>query len=290
MARQIRDFECGYDNSVGISAEVTAGLDLDFPDAYLHADTMKILARAVKEAEGSDFCLVPFCRTVEAEAMGAHINMGDEKSCPRAGDYICTKIEEVMDLPDIDFSKGRIREVLQAAKELKDEGEVVAVEIAGPFTVLNNIIDARYLFKALRREPEKMYAAMEKLATQSLLYIDEIKKTGADIVIVSDSAGTVNILGPKLMAEVTDNFTHGFVKRMAEKADENIIFLLCPKFAYALVDTDNADIVVHDFGERIDFLEAMLKMKGKAKVAGQACIKNIGASLANGKFRELVLK
>lgn len=290
MARQIRDFKCGYGNSVGISSEVTEGLGLQFPDAYCHADTMKVLARAVKEHDGAGFCLLPFCRTVEAEAMGAHINLGDANSCPRAGDYICTKVEQVMDLPDIDFTKGRISEVLKAAGELKDEGEVVAVEITGPFSMLNNIIDARFLFRALRKEPEKLYAVLEKLADQLLLYVDEIKKQGADIIIVSDSAGAVNILGPKLMAQVADDFTYGFAKRLAAAADENTIFLLCPKFALALIDTDHAEYVVHDFGHRIDFLDAMLQMKGKAKMAGQACIKNIGVSLADGRFKELVLK
>jgi hypothetical protein len=40
----------------------------------------------------------------------------------------------------------------------------------------------------------------------------------------------------------------------------------------------------------VDFLEAMLNMRGKVKFAGQVCIKNIGVTLANGKFQELILK
>lgn len=290
MAVKIRDYQCSYGNSVGISAEITEGLGLEFPDAYQHADTMKILARAIKEHDGAGFCLLPFCRTVESEAMGAKINMGDAKSCPRAGEYICTKIEEVMDLPDIDFTKGRISELLKAAGELKDEGEVVAVEVTGPFTMLNNIIDARFVFKALRKEPEKLYAVLNKLADQLLLYVDEIKKRGVDIVILSDSAGALNILGPKFLAQVTEAFTYGFAKKLEEKADENLIFMVCPKFIYALIDTGHAEYVDYDFGHRVDFLEAMLAMKGKAKFAGQVCIKDIGVSLPTGKFKEMVLK
>lgn len=287
---EIRDFKCGYGNSVGISSEVTAGLGLEFPDAYKHADTMKILARAVKDHDGADFCLLPFCRTVEAEAMGANINLGNESTCPRAGEYCCTTLDEVMALPDIDFSRGRIHEVLVAASELKAEGEVMAIEIPGPLTVLNNIIDARYVFRALRKDPQALYQVMEKIADQLLLYIDEIKKTGTDIVIYSDSAGALDILGPKMLAQVTNDFTYGFVKRMTAKADGGLIILLCPKFAFALLDTDNAETAVHDFGESIDFLEAMLKLKGKVAITGQLCIKQTGVAIANGKFKELVLK
>ena len=44
----IKDFKCTYDNSVGINEEVTSKLNLEFPDAYMHSDTMVILAKALK--------------------------------------------------------------------------------------------------------------------------------------------------------------------------------------------------------------------------------------------------
>ena len=72
--------------------------------------------------------------------------------------------------------------------------------------------------------------------------------------------------------------------------DDSCIFLLCPKFTYAVIDTGFAEMKDHDLEPGIDFLEAMLQMKGKAKIAGQVCIKNIGVKLANGKFREIILK
>ena len=72
--------------------------------------------------------------------------------------------------------------------------------------------------------------------------------------------------------------------------DDSCIFLLCPKFTYAVIDTGFAEMKEYDLEPGIDFLDAMLQMKGKAKIAGQVCIKNIGVKLANGKFREIVLK
>lgn len=290
MVCRIRDFDCGYGNSVGISPEVTADLGLEFPDAYLHASTMKTLARAVREHDGAGFCLLPFCRTVEAEAMGADINLGNADSCPRAGSYICTEIDELMELPGIDFSKGRIHETLRAAGELKAEGDVVAFEIAGPFSLLNNVIDARVLFRALRKQPQNVYAVLEKLACQLLLYVDEIKKRKADIIIVSDSAGAPSILGPKMTEQVVENFACDFVRHLAAKADENTIFLLCPKLVFALIDTGHAEFVSHDLGRRVDYLEALLEMKGTAKLAGQTCIKNIDVELGNGVFEEVIVK
>ena len=52
---EIREYKCTYSNSVGISAEVTSGLGLEFPDAYMHSETMQVLAKAIKEHDGADF-------------------------------------------------------------------------------------------------------------------------------------------------------------------------------------------------------------------------------------------
>ena len=105
---EIKDFQCTYDNSAGINSEVTRGLGLTFPDAYLRGDTMAALSRALKEHDKAAFCELPFCHTVEAEAMGGIINYGNEVTGPRAKEYICTAPEELLDLPEIDFSKGTL--------------------------------------------------------------------------------------------------------------------------------------------------------------------------------------
>lgn len=81
---KIKDFQCTYDNSAGISGEVTKNLGLTFPEAYLHWDTMAALSKALKEFDKAAFCELPFCHTVEAEAMGGIVNYGNEVAGPRA--------------------------------------------------------------------------------------------------------------------------------------------------------------------------------------------------------------
>ena len=99
----IQDFKCTYGNSAGIREAVTNRTNLTFPDAYKHAETMAELAQVLKECDKAPFCELPFCHTVEAEAMGGIINYGNEKTGPRAKEYLCTDIEEILELPAIDF-------------------------------------------------------------------------------------------------------------------------------------------------------------------------------------------
>ena len=287
---KIRDFRCGYSNSVGVSLEVTEPLGLDFPDAYLRRGTMARLSRAVKERDGAGFCLLPFCRTVEIEAMGGSVNMGNANTGPRAGEPICSTVDDLASLPELDCSQGRIREVLEACRLLKQQGEVVCLEVTGPWTMAQNLMDSRKVFKFYRKQPEEMTAALRQLAARLLPYVEQARDAGVDIIMISDSAGTLSILGPKLMERATREITHGFVKQLDELVDGSMVIQLCPKLAYALVDTGCANFRMHELGERVDFLDALLRLRGTVRLAGQTCIKSTGVAIANGRIRELVLK
>ena len=285
----IREYKCTYSNSVGVSAEVTDGLGLEFPDAYMHSGTMQTLAKAIKQHDNADFVLLPFCRTVEAEAMGAVLNYGDANTGPRAKDPICSNMDEVLALPEINFGKMRIHDVLDACAAMKGEGETVCLEVTGPFTILNALMELRLVFKAYRKDRDKMKLVFDKFADQLIRYIEEGKKAGVDVFIFSDSAGALDILGPKFLANAVDDFYDPFLRRVSEVMDDSCIFLLCPKFTYAMVDTGHAELKEYQLEPGIDFLQAMLDMKGKAKIGGQVCIKNVGVKLAHGKFREIVM-
>lgn len=285
----IKDFNCTYDNSAGIRSEVTEGLGLTFPDAYTHCDTMVTLSKVLKEKDKAVICELPFCHTLEAEAMGGIINLGNEIAGPRAGGYVCTDVEEILNLPDMDFTKNRIQETLLACKKLREEGEHVVFEVAGPFTILNVLIDARYVFKGMRKKPEVMEKVFWKLGDQILKYMELVKEYGGDLISYADSSGGVNILGPKMMEAVTVNFTYPFLKKVEQLADDKTMILLCPKTTLALIGTEKAKFVDHQLEEPIGYAQACIHMIGKAHFAGQMCIKNVGYHLNHGIFKEVKL-
>lgn len=286
----IKDFKCTYANSVGISEEVTEKLSLTFPDAYLHWDTMAQVALALKETDGAGFCELPFCHTVEAEAMGGIVNYGNEKTGPRAKEYICTKPEELLELKEMDFSQGRIHEVLLACQHLRKKGENVVLEVAGPFTILNVIIDAKHVFKGMRKQPEIMKEVFWKIGNQLLDYIKEAQKYGVNMISYADSSGGLNILGPKMAEQVVEDFTYEFLKKVEEIVNEDTIVLLCPKTTFALLGTEKCEFVDVKLPEPMRYGEACISMIGKTKFLGQMCIKNINYTLENGIIKSIKLK
>ena len=253
-------------------------------------DTMAKLSRALKEHDNAPFCELPFCHTVEAEAMGGIINYGNEKTGPRAKEYLCTEVEELLKLPEIDYSRGRIHEVLTACRKLREEGEHVVLQVSGPFTILNVLIDARYVFKGMRKKPEIMKEVFWKLGREVLRFIDEAKKYGVDMVSYADSSGGVNILGPKMAEQVVNDFTCEFVKELEKKADDNLLIMLCPKTAFVLLGTEKACFEDVELSAPMRYGEVCIEVIGKVKLTGQMCIKNIQYMLENGKIKAIKLQ
>jgi len=286
---KIADFACTYENAVGIGEEITSGLGLSFPEAYQKAELMVKLAKAGREHNKGVFCELPFCHTLEADAMGAVINMGDETSVPRAGEYLYKKMEELKVLPEIDFTKGRMAETLRACRMLRDEGEHVAIEITGPFAFLNVFMDVKYIFKGLRKEKDAFFEACDHLGRQLIRYIDEAQANGVEVISYADGAGGVNILGEDMAAEVAQRFTYGFVKEAVGHIGDKALLLLCPKTSFALIGTDLAEWRDIPLSGPMRYVEACLEMIGKVKLGGQMCLKNIDFTLSGGTFKELVL-
>ena len=285
----IKDFNCSYDNSVGINEAVTKELNLKFPEAYKYGESMADIAKALKKHDGADFCELPFCHTVEAEAMGGLVNYGNDKIGPRAKEYICTDIEELLELPEIDYSKGRIHEVLLACHHLREQGENVVLEVAGPFTILNVLIDARYVFKGMRKKPEVMKKVYEKFEKEILRYIKEAQKYGVNLISYADSSGGVNILGPKIAEQVVEEFTYPFLKEVETLVGDSAIVLLCPKTTFALLGTSKAEFEDVELEEPMKYGQGCIHLIGKEKFAGQMCIKNIGYRLESKKIKAVKL-
>ena len=283
------DFKCTYDNSIGIYKEITEKMDLQFPEAYKHFDSMAMLSEELKKYDKAVFCELPFCHTVEGEAMGGSINYGDENIGPRAKDYICTTAEEILALPEIDYSKGRISEVLKACKYLREKGENVVLYVSGPFTIMNVLIEPRHIFKIFKKNPEAMKDIFNKFQSEILRFIAEAQKSGVNMISYGDSSGGLNILGPKFSEEVVEMFTYPLLKSMEQSINNETIVLLCPKTTFALLGTDRAEWKDIQLKAPINYAKACIEVIGEAKFVGQMCIKNKEFELKNGIIKTINL-
>jgi uroporphyrinogen-III decarboxylase len=221
--------------------------------------------------------------------MGGIINLGDENIGPRVKDYICTTAKEILDLPEIDYTKGRISETLKACKYLREKGENVVLYISGPFTIMNGLIDPRHIFKIFKKDPEVMKDIFDKFQNEILRFMEEAQKAGVNMISYADSSGGLNILGPKFSEQVVELFTYPLFKKIEKMLGDETIVLLCPKTTFSLLGTDKALWKDIHLEAPIKYSEACIKVIGEAKFVGQMCIKNKQFQLENGVIKTINL-
>ncbi len=86
-------------------------------------------ALEVKKLNRDAFCKLPFCVTIEAEAFGAEVSLNSLYGVPAVARFRYETVEDIPSLPEMDFSAGRVCEVLRAATILHDMGETVILNI-----------------------------------------------------------------------------------------------------------------------------------------------------------------
>jgi uroporphyrinogen decarboxylase len=129
---------------------------------------------------------VMFDLQIEAEAMGCKLNWVDDN--PPA--VISHPVSEGVDLKDIPMptiNDGRIRMVMETAKELRELHPDVALYglITGPFTLALHLLGTD-IFLKLMMEPDYVHELMQFTTRVSNFMADEYIKAGVDVVAIVD--------------------------------------------------------------------------------------------------------
>lgn len=284
------DFKCKPGTDIGgLQEEVIEKINLDFPEAYTRAEDMVVIAKANRETNNFKSCFLPFCHTVEAENLGGNINLGTAKIGPRCGGYVCETKEDLLKLPDYDFTKGRLAETLKAIEMLKADGESISVNVTGPITTLNNLMNPSKIFKIWRKEPELMTSVIDKLKTQILEYIDRAIEAGADIIAYEDPVGALNILGPKFFEAQGRNYSYPFVKEAIDLIGDRATIHVCPKTTYQLLGLELAQWEEIDLDKVMSYEEAYIEYKDRIPATGNICIHNRNVDRTDKKLKVLKL-
>lgn len=264
-------------------------MGLGIPQMYQQAEQMALLSKKMKEIRGDFCCVLPFCHTVEAEALGGSVNYGDEKAGPRAGEAVITSVDHLQKLPMPQLDRGRIFQVLKAARILSDAGETVILNVAGPLSVLNGLADFSLILRAMHKKPEIMEKALGHIEGMLLDYMKKAGEYGVGIISYADPGAGADILGQKLAFKMLSQFTSGFLRKADENLENNILLMLCPKISLAFTSTGYGyfrDVPVKE-GE--SYVQACKRLRGQVRFAGTLCAGDMEKRLSGNCFKELCL-
>ncbi|MDR3540431.1 MAG: uroporphyrinogen decarboxylase family protein [Desulfosporosinus sp.] len=277
------DFKCTGDELERIPEEVIRKTGISLPGAHANKNSMATLARELRKHRGDVLVRVPFCLTVEAEAYGAHIKLGDALNGPRVESYRFASIEEMSNLQSLEFAEGRISEVLDAVGILAEAGEKVVLSVEGPFTILASLIDPLNFYKGLRKDPQRIQEILAVVEEGVIRYSLEGIKRGASIISYGDPVGAIGIVGPKVYREYSGPSSWRIIKGIGEDGGK-VLLHLCGKTSTALEKIEMARSYPIETEGAMTYGQGLLVQLDKATepvMIGHRCIKGSLNKMAN---------
>jgi [methyl-Co(III) methanol-specific corrinoid protein]:coenzyme M methyltransferase len=178
---------------IGI-VEAMEKTDSFWPEAHTDAEKMAILGSSLYELVGLECARIPFCLTVEAEAMGCKVNLGSEDKTPLVMESPFQNASDIK-IPTDFLHNGRIPVVLEALKKLKEKyGDTlpIIVGITGPFTLTGHLLGVEKMVRYMRTKPYEIESALDV----SMEYVNALSEIGPDIICVAEPTSATELINP----------------------------------------------------------------------------------------------
>ncbi|WP_176215481.1 uroporphyrinogen decarboxylase family protein [Sporomusa malonica] len=277
------NFQCKWDSAEVMPVAMLEAVGISFYQAHTERHAMAFVAEEKKRLEGDSICRIPFCVMVEAQAFGANVVIPDNESGPTLRDYRFTSMEQLAELDEIDLTSGRINEVLHCAQILKNKGNVVAVNVEGPFTILGLLIDSVELFKGIYLHRQLLEKALETIENSIVKYMLTAAEKGAQIISYADPTGARELVGPELFREISGQSTYNILKKVEARLDGAVVHL-CGITSLSLEKSgfcQAKSVAVPDARTYGESICQVLAQDKTIKLLGHNCMKSTPAVLKN---------
>jgi len=232
-----------------ITKELMELCDVYLPGAHSEPDLMAKLSSAVYDSGCFENYGVPFCMTVEAESMGAGVNMGTDIYEPHISEYVIGSVDEWEKLKPIDLSSGRPDACIKAVELLAAINNDVPVigNVVGPISLASSLMEPVVFYKELKKKSENAHKMMRFVTGELIRFTNALIEAGADVIAISEPSGTGEILGAGLFEKFAVMYLNMLLDGIAERSPKTIVHI-CGKMhmVYKQVDMVRADALSFD--------------------------------------------
>lgn len=185
--------------------EQMEALQAFWPEAHYKAESMAKLAEGAHSMIGFDAVRVPFCQTIEAEALGCEIKEGGKKGVPSVAIHPFV-VADVPTFPANFTERGRIPEVVNALRILKKKvGNEVAVigGVIGPFSIATSLLGVMNILMGAVQEPEKVRPWLDFAGRASAEFAKALIDAGADAIVIEDMMASMDLSSPQIYKDLS---------------------------------------------------------------------------------------
>lgn len=247
-----------------ITADLMDQIQVFLPEAHHDARQMAELAKAVYEQGCFENYGVPFCMTVEAEEMGAKVDMGTKVYEPHVIEYVMDSVSDYEKLTPVDVTKGRAKVVTDAIHILKEEtsGVPIVGNLTGPVSTASSVMEPVNFYKELRKKNQEAHAYMEFITDQLIAFGRAQIEAGADVIAISDPSGTGEILGPKFFKEFAVTYLNKLLDGL-KKENVGTIVHICGQMHSVYKEINEVHSDVLSFDSVVPMKEARANLKDR---------------------------
>jgi len=231
-------------------------------DGEIHFNAIK----ALQELYPSAAATIIMDLTVEAEAFGCKVNFSDDE-VPSIAERIVSDKETVDKLKVPTIEAGRIKEYIKATKLASDaiSDRPVIAGCIGPYSLAGRLFDMTEIMTAIYLDPETISTLLEKCTDFLILYIREMKKTGANGIVVAEPAAGL------LSEDMCEMFSSIYVKKIVKEVqDDNFMVILhnCGNTGQVTTSMVNTGAAALHFGNKIDMIQTLKEVPTDRIVMG----------------------
>ena len=162
---------------------------------------------------------------IEAEALGAEINMGGRESNVYVTKHVFETVEELT-IPENLFELGRFPVHFEAlsilSRKYGNELPIYSL-LMGPVTVMGHLFGVEKIMRWALKEPALFESTLDTVSDVVAGYGNRLLSTGADALSMADPTASGNLISPRIFKKfVVPNY-----RKLSEKIEGRVILHIC---------------------------------------------------------------
>jgi [methyl-Co(III) methanol-specific corrinoid protein]:coenzyme M methyltransferase len=252
--------------ATGITVEMQERRGIFWPEAHRRAESLAGLAEAIHLFTDTECIKLPFCMTVEVEALGANVDYRTKDTIPTETHHIWNHPGELKIHADF-FDRGRVPVVLNAVSELRrryDQEVPIVASIVGPFSLASKLFGFDNFLVWIVQQPEWVHTVMEALTPLATRYAQALVEAGADAIIVGEAGSS----GDLISGAMYGSFIAPYHAQLCPAIPAPTILHICGKSTRHTKHIADTGATAYNFDEGVDIHAARQNMSGRVRLTG----------------------
>ncbi|MGY0288712.1 MAG: MtaA/CmuA family methyltransferase [Candidatus Methanodesulfokora washburnensis] len=248
------------------TVEAMQKLGVFWPEAHKDPEKMVELGASLYKLVGLETCRVPFCLTVQAEALGCGVDMGTMDRQPSVRKSLPSIPEN---LPSDFLERGRMPAVIKAVELMKKKYENLP-KMAGfeaIMTLAGHILGVEKMMIMIMKQRDAVAKALDLCTKANVEYTKALIDAGAEVIVPCDPTASPDLISQKDFASLVKPKLKELADVIKRKGAIGVLHI-CGRAQRIIKDMAETGFHALSVEEKVDVREAKATIGSKPALVG----------------------